>query len=242
MTARVEPPWQELRAGLRTFLARRVRNDADVDDLVQRVLLRIVAGLPSLRDGDRLYPWVYRTARNVLIDHYRAAGARRDQASGDIADLEAIAPAPGDDRDRDAAGVRELSGCLAPMLRGLAPAYRDAVTLADLEGVPQAEAARRAGISVSGLKSRVQRGRRQLRTALETCCRAGLDAGGSVTFDRAKAGACGSCGDPLVSAAGCGAPASPPTRRAPRDRPASPDASRSRSAAPSCGPPRGRTP
>jgi RNA polymerase sigma-70 factor, ECF subfamily len=39
------------------------------------------------------------------------------------------------------------------MIRQLPPAYREAITLADLEGVNQAEAAARVGVSVSGMKS-----------------------------------------------------------------------------------------
>src|ERR687889_834925 len=66
-------PWEELHGNLRAFVGRRVRNPADVDDLVQRVLLQIVKGLDSLRDLSRLHAWVYRTARNVIVDYYRAA-------------------------------------------------------------------------------------------------------------------------------------------------------------------------
>ena len=44
---------------------------------------------------------------------------------------------------------------MTPMICQLPPAYRQAVTLADLEGVNQADAAARAGISLSGMKSRV---------------------------------------------------------------------------------------
>jgi RNA polymerase sigma-70 factor (ECF subfamily) len=58
--------------------------------------------------------------------------------------------------------------------------YREALTLTELEGLTQKDAARMLGISVSGLKSRVQRGRRQLRSALEACCRIALDARGRV--------------------------------------------------------------
>ncbi len=80
-------PWQELHGNLRAFIGRRVRNQADVDDLVQRVLLQIVRGLGSLRDAERLHAWVYRTARNVIVDYYRSPTARREIASGDAADL-----------------------------------------------------------------------------------------------------------------------------------------------------------
>jgi RNA polymerase sigma-70 factor (ECF subfamily) len=177
MLAAADLPWQELHANLRAFIGRRVRNPADVEDLVQRVLLQILGGVGGLRDADRLHAWVYRTARNVIADHYRSPRARREVASGDAESLaEAQAsPSPADDDEDEGAALRELADCLAPMLRQLAPAYREAVILADLEGVSQADAARRAGLSVSGMKSRVQRGRRELKAVLEACCRIDLD-------------------------------------------------------------------
>ena len=191
-----EPPWEELHASLRSFIGRRVRNQADVEDLVQRVLLQIVKGLGSLRDSERLHAWVYRTARNVLIDHYRASAGRREIATGAVDDLAAVERAPAGLRDLDeAAALQELAGCLTPMLRQLSPASREAISLADLQGVHQAEAAARAGISVSGMKSRVQRGRRQLKAVLEQCCRIDLDRRGTIVgYAPRSPGAC-ACGE-----------------------------------------------
>ena len=51
--------------------------------MVQRVLLQIVTGSRSLRDVDRLHAWVYRVARNVIVDYYRSPVVRREQPSGD---------------------------------------------------------------------------------------------------------------------------------------------------------------
>ena len=82
-------PWEELHGNLRAFISRRVRNQADVDDLVQRVLLQIVKGLASLRDAERLHAWVYRAARNVIVDYYRSSAGRREVASGGAEDLAA---------------------------------------------------------------------------------------------------------------------------------------------------------
>lgn len=189
MVAASDLPWQELHGNLRAFVARRVRNQADVDDLVQRVLLRLLTGVGSLRDADRLHAWVYRTARNVIIDHYRSSGATREVASGDAADLAAEGPEAAPD-DEEAA-LKELAVCLTPMVRQLPAAYREAVTLTDLEGVTQVEAARRLGLSVSGMKSRVQRGRKQLRAVLEACCRVDLDNQGAITaYQTRRADSC----------------------------------------------------
>jgi RNA polymerase sigma-70 factor (ECF subfamily) len=197
MAAVSEPVWEELHGNLRAFISRRVRNQSDVDDLVQRVLLQIVKGLGALRDAERLHAWVYRTARNVIVDYYRSPSARREVASGGAEDLaladgaESQAPAEGDER----AALQELAACLTPMIRQLPPAYREAITLADLEGVNQADAAKRAGVSVSGMKSRIQRGRKQLKAVLEECCRVHLDRRGTiVAYDPRSANACG-CDD-----------------------------------------------
>ncbi len=61
------------------------------------------------------------------------------------------------------------------MIERLSEDYRQAVTLVDLEGLAQQEAAVQLGLSLSGMKSRVQRGRRQLKGMLEACCTIELD-------------------------------------------------------------------
>ena len=196
MAAVSELPWEELHGNLRAFISRRVRNPADVDDLVQRVLLQIVKGLASLRDAERLHAWVYRAARNVIVDYYRSSAGRREVASGGAEDLTAAsAETQTSTRDDERAALRELAGCMTPMIRQLPPAYREAVTLADLEGVNQADAAARAGVSLSAMKSRIQRGRQQLKAVLEDCCRVQLDRRGTIVgYDPRKPDSCGPCG------------------------------------------------
>jgi RNA polymerase sigma-70 factor, ECF subfamily len=190
-----ELPWQELHGNLRAFISRRVRNPADVDDLVQRVLLQIVKGLASLREAERLHAWMYRTARNVIVDYYRSSAGRREVASGGAEDLAAASAETQANSQNERAALQELAGCMAPMIRRLSPEYREAVTLADLEGVNQADAAARAGVSVSAMKSRIQRGRQELKAVLEECCRVQLDHRGSiVAYDPRKPSSCGPCG------------------------------------------------
>jgi RNA polymerase sigma-70 factor, ECF subfamily len=174
-------PWAELQTNLRAFIGRRVQNHADADDLVQRVLLQIVKGISALRDSDRLHAWVYRLARNAITDHYRSATVRREIASGDALDVGGDERTAGELQQEDErAALQELAACMAPMMNQLPAAYRDAVRLADIEGINQADAARQAGVSVSGMKSRIQRGRQQLRAVFENCCRIELDRRGSI--------------------------------------------------------------
>jgi RNA polymerase sigma-70 factor, ECF subfamily len=168
--------WTTLDGELRPFLARRLRSPADVDDVLQDVFLRIQRGLPRLRDEERFGPWVYQIARNAVAAHRRTA-ARHPSTSSEPP--EDAAPAPDDDDD-DGAVARELATTAAAFVAMLPSPYREALTLTELEGLPQKEAAAMLGVSVSAMKSRVQRGRQRLREALEDCCRIALDARGRV--------------------------------------------------------------
>lgn len=161
--------WRELEAELRPFVARRVP-PSDVDDVVQEVFLRIQRGLPSLRDEQRFGPWVYQVARSAIIDHARSA-ARHPRTASEPPEQ----PHHPDDGD-DAAVAREVAKYAALFVSMLPSPYREALTLTELEGLTQREAAEMLGISLSGMKSRVQRGRAKLRAALEDCCHIALDA------------------------------------------------------------------
>jgi len=168
--------WRELDAKLRPFIARRVRSPVDVDDVVQDVFLRIQRGLAGLRDDERFGPWVYRVARSAVAHHHRVAV--RHPLADDEAPEEGGAPPP--DAEDDGAAERELAAYVAVFVAMLPSPYREALTLTELEGVTQKEAAAMLGISLSAMKSRVQRGRQQLRAAFDACCRIALDVRGRV--------------------------------------------------------------
>lgn len=167
--------WRDLDQKLRPFIARRVRAEADVDDVVQDVFLRMQRGLGGLRDDERFGPWVYQVARSAIADHQRAA-ARHRVVDGEPDDEQPSTEEVGD----DGAVERELSTYVAPFVAMLPSPYREALTLTEIEGMTQKDAATMLGISLSGMKSRVQRGRRLLRSALEDCCLIALDARGRV--------------------------------------------------------------
>lgn len=168
--------WRELEGKLRPFVARRVQSPADVEDVLQDVYLRIQRGLSSLRDDQRFGPWVYQVARNAVTDHWRAT-KRSTVVLDEAAPSFAAAQDPGDDDD---AVERELASYIALFVAMLPSPYREALTLTELEGVTQKDAAAMLGVSVSCMKSRVQRGRQRLREALDACCHIALDARGRV--------------------------------------------------------------
>lgn len=166
--------WRELEGKLRPFIARRVPSEADVDDVVQDVFLRMQKGLGALRDEERFGPWVYQVARSAIVDHQRAMAKHR------VADGGALEEAPAEPAEDDREVEELLSMYIAPFVAMLPSPYREALTLTELEGLTQKEAAEMLGISISGMKSRVQRGRALLRKTLEDCCHIALDVRGRV--------------------------------------------------------------
>ena len=94
--------------------------------------------------------------------------------------------------DEDGNALHELSACLKPLISSLKAADQEALQLVELEGVTQVEA-RKLGLSVSDMKSRVQRARVHLRTALDECCRIALDRRGGLISYETRTDQCGTC-------------------------------------------------
>jgi RNA polymerase sigma-70 factor (ECF subfamily) len=170
--------WSDIAATLRPFVARRVAA-RDVDDVLQDVLLRMHRGLRALADDTRFAAWMYRIARNAIADR----GRMREHEALDDDDV--AGEITGDD---DAAAT--LLACLSAFVARLPSPYREAITLVELEAMTSKAAADLAGVSVSGMKSRVQRGRARLREMLDDCCAIALDVRGHVTDVAAKRGTC----------------------------------------------------
>lgn len=199
MTTKTEELWQALHNGLRVFIVKRVDDQEHADDILQEVFVRVHRQIDSVKDPERLVSWVYQITRNAIIDHYRKPGRQREVPAGLSSELEMLHEPPViSEMIHDGNGAEpcaELACCLRPMIEQLSQDYRDAITLVEIEGLPQHAAATQMGISLSGMKSRVQRGRKQLKQMLDACCLIELDRrGGVVDFDTRAAG-CDCCGD-----------------------------------------------
>lgn len=164
-------PWREVAAKLRPFVARRV-TATEVDDVLQDVLLRMHRSLDDLADEQRFTGWMYQVARSAIAEHARTRARHPIAEPPDLA---------AEDSDDDRVAATALAACLTVFVARLPSPHREAVTLVELEGRTIRAAAELAGISVSAMKSRVQRGRAQLREMLEDCCAIALDVRGKVT-------------------------------------------------------------
>jgi RNA polymerase sigma-70 factor, ECF subfamily len=161
--------WHEHEAELRGWLRHRLGNFVDAEDVLQDVFLK------AMRQGERFCAianaraWLYEVARNALADRLRLARNTVELPEDLSADVEG------------AAAIDSLAACLPRVFSELSPEDREAITLCDLEGLPQEEYARRKGLSLPGAKSRVQRARKRLRAQLTQVCQVCLDAAGQVS-------------------------------------------------------------
>jgi len=167
--------WKKFHRCLGAFIRKRVGNDADADDILQEVFIRIHAHLAKLKNTDRVQAWVFRIARNFIIDHYQARG----RSAGGLGEAPEPAAIPEKKEDEGSASA-DLSRCMMLLMEELPDPYGEAVMLAELGTLTQRELSRRMGISFSGMKSRVQRGRDRLKSLLLACCEIDRDARGGI--------------------------------------------------------------
>ena len=183
-TAAEDRRWSEFQGRLRRYVAKRIDTQW-ADDVTSDILLKLLENQHHLRQARNPSAWAYRVAANAIADHYRRRAAESralEQAGAEVASAASTRDAKAPDATR-----REIAACLMPFTLDLPPKYAEALVLTSFEGLRQTEAARRLGISVSGMKSRVQRARAELKRRLLDCCEFQLDQRGRVMEMRPRA-------------------------------------------------------
>jgi RNA polymerase sigma-70 factor (ECF subfamily) len=136
-------------------------NDADAQDLVQEVLLRVRRGLETYRPGS-LEGWLSRITTNAFLDEVRRRRRRPTVALPD-------------DPDRVLVGAEDAEAALAATtlpddvqdaIRALPDDFRAAVVMCDVVGLTYEEIAAELGVPIGTVRSRIHRGRAALRGVL----------------------------------------------------------------------------
>jgi RNA polymerase sigma-70 factor (ECF subfamily) len=176
--------WTQFGDRLRRFIAKRLREESDIEDVLQEVFTKIHAGLGTLKHSQKLEAWLFQVARRAIHDHLRRCSLKRrpGELPEEIAEK---TPPP--------TVISEVASWLEPMMDLLPREDRLALRLADLDGLPQKELASRWGISGTAAKSRVQRARRRLKEVLLECCHIEVDRRGNAIGYRPREGNCRSC-------------------------------------------------
>jgi RNA polymerase sigma-70 factor (ECF subfamily) len=198
----VEQIWKDFSSGVRRFIYNRISNRSNVDDLLQEVFLKIHSKIDSLKDETKMCSWVYQIARNTIIDYYRKhknkpvdidiihlSDETDDEHFSQQIALEDKILSVIDDGNEESV-EQEIASSLKEMVKVLPEKYSRALLLVEFEGISQIDLAKRLGISISGAKSRVQRGRQMLKDALMRCCHFEFDRYGTIIASCPKACCC----------------------------------------------------
>jgi RNA polymerase sigma-70 factor (ECF subfamily) len=162
--------WEAYCCRLLAFIRSRISDSTEAEDILQETFLRIHRGLCCREDSGPLEAWIFTIARHLIIDRYRRRRELVELPENLAAEPSLI----------DAEDDSSLAPSLREMIAGLPPAYREALLATEYDGLTQQEYARRAGISLSGAKSRVQRARGMLRDRLLACCHFEIDRRGGI--------------------------------------------------------------
>lgn len=142
------------------LLARFLHNQAEVEDLAQETFVRVWEQRTKFRAGAEFRPWVFAIAVNLARNRLRW-WRRRPEVT-----LEAWSGAADEADGAAASEARERATAVRSAIDALPRVLREAVLLAEFEGVPQAEIADITGATVKAVESRLYRARAALRVAL----------------------------------------------------------------------------
>jgi len=161
------PSWEDVvkehSARVYRLAYRLTGNSHDAEDLTQEVFVRVFRSLPTYTPGT-FEGWLHRITTNLFLDITRRRQRIRFEGLGEeaAARLRGAEPTPSQAFDD-----RHLDYDIAEALADLPPEYRAAVVLCDIEGLTYEEIADAPGVKLGTVRSRIHRGRAQLRAALE---------------------------------------------------------------------------
>ena len=137
-------------------------NQYDAEDLTQETFMRVFRSLKNYQPGT-FEGWLHRITTNLFLDMVRRRAKIRMEALPEDYDR-----VPGNDLTPEQAfTVSNLDPALQKALDELSPDFRVAVVLCDVVGMSYDEIADTLGVKMGTVRSRIHRGRSQLRTSLE---------------------------------------------------------------------------
>jgi RNA polymerase sigma-70 factor (ECF subfamily) len=150
------------RNAFKAFLASRIGNEADAEDLLQNGLVKALARAGEVKDGEKVVAWFYQILRNVIVDHMRSrkAAAQRDDRWA----LETRTLA------EDAEADRQICACFDRLLPTLKPTHAELIRRVELQGEPVALVAAALGMTPNNASVTLHRARAELRRKLVSFC------------------------------------------------------------------------
>lgn len=185
MEDRVKSIWNAFSHELYKYVRSKVNSDYDAEDILQDIFIKIHKNIHKVNEQSKLKAWLYKIAKNTIIDYYRKNKGR----TVDIASIDKALEEEDDAHNMN----KEISRCLKKMIEELPEKYQEIIELYDIQGMKHKEISEKLGLSLSGSKMRVHRGKELLKQILLACCDFELDKYGNILDYTQKSLVCKRC-------------------------------------------------
>lgn len=177
--------WTNFSDALKRFIYSRVHDHSVAEDLLQNVFIKIHLNVHTIQKKESLKSWVFTLTNNVIIDYYKTHSPKIT--------LDAVLQQSEPEKEMG----HSAADCLRPLIHNLPPIYSEALKLSELQGLKHAEVAKKLNISLSGAKSRIQRGRDLLKKGFIDCCNYKLNKHGYLVGEHKDQKDCKICTTPV---------------------------------------------
>lgn len=157
--------FQQYREELLLFVNRRLHDRVQSEALLSDVLMKMHRQCEQLTHVKNIRAWLFQVARNTINDYFREQAKQAEKSVQNLAD----------ERSWESAGPEALASLIPALMTCLPEKYAQPLLMSDLEGISQKDIATQLNLSVSAVKSRVQRGRRKLKALFYECLYLELD-------------------------------------------------------------------
>ncbi|MDO9591799.1 MAG: RNA polymerase sigma factor SigZ [Erysipelotrichaceae bacterium] len=164
--------WNKFRSELLNYIKKKIQNEADAEDILQEVFIKMYVNFEHLEHHEKLRSWLYTITNNAIIDFFR----NKKDSTIPLEKVENLSLTPKELPNMN----DEMLVCLSSILSELPEKYRLPLEMHDLKGIKHKEIAEILDISLSGSKTRVQRAKERLKKVLTDCCEFEFDAYGNI--------------------------------------------------------------
>ena len=173
--------WDEFSESLKRFIYNRVKNNEVTNDLLQEVFIKIHLNIHKIKKQESIKSWIYTITNNTINDFFKKQSKQRKLTSETI------------EINNKVVTEHAAKDCLLPLINNLPSTYKDALLLSEIDGLKQADVAKILNISLSGTKSRIQRGRNLLKDGFIACCDYKLNEAGYLVGEHKEKKDCKVC-------------------------------------------------
>jgi RNA polymerase sigma-70 factor (ECF subfamily) len=170
MNLNIEDIWIMFGDRLKSFILSKISDEMAAEDILQEVFIKIHSNIDSLKDDSKIQSWIFQITRNAIIDHLRTI----KKTNQDLPIADEV------EEDNSSEFMADTLKDMVKKMEELPAEDCEALCLTELGGMSQKDYAKKAGISYSGAKSRVQRAKIKLRDLLMKCCHYQFDKYGTV--------------------------------------------------------------